>query len=737
VLGSPFRDRFRALHLLVAIAACLIPLSGCATAPLTGGVRPEGRRLVLLLDSSTSMRRTDPSGVGPQGAQLVLGLVGSDDNVGVITYAKDAVVQRPLKAAGTSRGGLQARLSELNRNGITDFAQGLALSRDMLQAGKAPEGSAVILLTDGVPYRGRRRTSGPALAPLLEEFAKRKWRIFALALGDEAATPFLSRIVAATGGAVFPVADADRLAPAFAEVATEALGYLRSERAGREVEVVPHTGRLAFLVRGDSLGAVTGPSAAPATPPPGPATPPGTAGQVEAIETAAGPFRVGLIENPQPGKWSVDAPPDAEVVALMEPSFGFEFVAERPPEQLGSREEGQVAVRLVGSSEGLAKVRGRVLFRAKLTLGADRSLGAPIQLKREGEVFSGKFRAPTVPKETALSIVVEAILAEGGRTFVLKRTRALTVLPGKGKRAPVPLALSLSAERLSGAAWSEGTPPSASLTIQGDPERALTLKSALGTQALAAGGSVTLEVPLRGSSLALSAETEDGATWSGSVALEVTRYRLGGASLTGGLTFPDLAAGAPGGAALPLGLTVTPGELLVETSALKGPSGATLAVSLVDGQLSCQPGRKLPPGLYEGQLALRVAGLSLPAKQVPVRIKLLPAVHAPSAIKLRGRWGWVSTAVEVAWPRGGEVEVSFEPSELRGPAVIHPAYDLRVRPLDGWDGARLGARVRRVALSVFLSSDLPAGAYSGTLVVRRAESREERVEIPVTLTLER
>ena len=733
MLGSPFRDRCRPSHLLVAIAACLIPLSGCATAPLTGGVRPEGRRLVLLLDSSTSMRRTDPSGVGPQGAQLVLGLVGSNDNVGVITYAKDAVVQRPLKAAGTSRGGLQARLSELNRNGITDFAQGLALSRDMLQAGGAPEGSAVILLTDGVPYRGRRRTSGPALAPLLEEFAKRKWRIFALALGDEAATPFLSRIVAATGGAVFPVADADRLAPAFAEVATEALGYLRSEREGREVEVVPHTGRLAFLVRGEELGTVSGPSAGPAA---NPATPPG-AGGVEPIETAAGPFRVGLIENPRPGKWSVAAPAGAEVVALMEPSFGFEFVPERPPERLGSREEGQVAVRLVGSSEGLAKVSGRVLFRAKLTLGADRSLGAPIQLKREGEVFSATFRAPTVPSETALSVVVEAILAEGGRTFVLKRTRALTVLPGKGKRAPVPLALSLSPERLSGAAWSEGAAPSATLTVTGDPERALTLKSSLGSQAIAAGGSATLEVPLRGTSLALRAETEDGATWSGSVALDVTRYRLSGASLAGGLTFPDLAAGAPGGASLPLGLTLTPGELAVETSALQGPSGATLEVSLADGELRCDPGRKLPPGLYEGQLAVRVAGLSLPAKQVPVRIKLLPAVHAPSAIKLRGRWGWVSTAVEVAWPRGGEVEVSFEPSELRGPAVIHPAYDLRVRPLDGWDGALLGARVRRVALSVFLSSDLPAGAYRGTLVVRGAKSREERVEIPVTLTLER
>lgn len=722
-------------HSILAIAMCLLSLSGCAVAPLTGSVRPEGRRLVLLLDSSTSMRRTDPSGVGPQGAQLVLGLVGSDDNVGVITYAKDATVQRSLRAAGTSRGGLQAQLSGLNRNGITDFARGLALSRDMLEAGHAPAGSAVILLTDGVPYRGRRRTSGPALAPLLERFAAKGWRIFAIALGDEAATPFLSRIVAATGGAVFPVANADRLAPAFAEVATEALGYLRSEKAGREVEVVPHTGRLAFLVRGAELGAITGPTApeAPEDSPPA-ASPAG--GTPAPIETAAGPFRVGLVENPQPGKWTIAAPAGAEVVALMEPSFGIEFVASRPPERLGSREKGQIAVRLVGSSEGLAKVRGRVLLRARLTLGAERSLGDPLQLKREGDLFVASFRAPTVPKETALSVVVEAVLAEAGRTFVLKRTRALTVLPGKGKRAPVPLALRLSPERLSATAWSDAPAPSASLTVTGDPERDLTLTSGGRSQALAAGASVTLKVPLSGSALTLAAETPDGASWSGKVPLELTRYRLTGRHL-GGVSFPDLAAGAPGGTTLPLQLGSSPGEVAIATSPLKGPAGATLELTFADGKLRCEPGRELPPGLYQGRLAVRIAGESLPPKQVSVRIKLLPAVHAPSAVKLRGRWGWVSTAVEIAWPRGGEVEVSFEPSELRGPAVIQPAFDLRVQPLDGWDGTHLGARVRRVALSVFLSSDLPAGDYSGTLVVRHAKLAEQQLVIPVTLTLER
>ncbi|MBL4850084.1 MAG: VWA domain-containing protein [Planctomycetes bacterium] len=720
-MGLRLRFRARRRLPIFLIGALVAAGGGCATAPLTGSLNPGGRRLVLLLDSSTSMRRTDPSRVGPQGAQLVLGLVGSDDNVGVITYAKYATVQRPLRAAGTNRGGLQAQLSGLSRNGITDFASGLALSRDMLEAGRAPPGSAVILLTDGVPYRGRRRARGPALKPILDEFASKGWRIFALALGEEAATPFLSRIVAATGGAVFPVADADRLAPAFAEVATEALGYLRAEKAGREVEVVPHTGRLAFLVQGAELGTITGP---------------GEGAAVEPIQTTAGPFQVGLVEDPAAGKWSLDAPAGAEVVALIEPSFGIEFVEGRPPERLGSREEGQIAVRLVGSADGLAKVRGRVHLRARLVLGADRSLGPPLTLKREGDVFQASFRAPTVPKETALSLVVEAVLAEGGRTFVLKRTLALTVLPGEGKRAPVPLALSVNPKGLSGVAWAGDPAPTVDLTVTGDPERGVQLETPLGTRALAPGAKTTLRVPLRGTSLALSAKTEDGATWSARVPVSLTRYRLSGPA-TKGLIFGDVAAGAPGGVSIPLGLTLSPGELALEFSPLAGPAGAKLTVVLEGNTLRCEPGRELPAGDYLGQATVRVVGLSLTAKRIPIRIKLLPAVHAPSAVRLRGRWGWVSTAVEIAWPRGGDVAVSFEPSALRGPAVIQPAFDLRVRPLDGWDGVRLGARTRRVALSVYLSSDLPAGSYTGTLVVLDAKAPKQRLEIPVTLTLER
>ena len=88
-----------------------------------------------------------------------MGLVGSEDNVGAIAYAAHADVRFALQRAGGagSHGALRRSLQDAKRNGITNFAEALDAARAMLEAGKAPRGSPIILLTDGIPYRGRRR----------------------------------------------------------------------------------------------------------------------------------------------------------------------------------------------------------------------------------------------------------------------------------------------------------------------------------------------------------------------------------------------------------------------------------------------------------------------------------------------------------------------------------------------------------------------------------------------------
>ncbi len=710
-----FRDK--RLGASLQLLALLAILSGCASAPLTQALRPAGRRVVLLLDASTSMRKNDPEGIAPLGAQLVLGLVGSDDNVGVITYAASAEVQRPLSPAGTQRQGLGRQLAAVERNGITDFATALERARAMLAAGNAPRGSALILLTDGVPYRGRRRRDGPALKPVLDQLAAKGWRIFAIALGAEAQDPFLARIVAITGGGVFPAARAEELPAAFADVATEALGYLRAERGGRELRVLPHTGRLAVLAQGGVLEGLT------------------HEGQPrEAIRTQAGDFSVGLVEQPEAGQWKVEASQASEVLALLEPRFSLEFVAGKPPERVVAGEEVVVSVRLVGEDDALNEVRDRLLLRAKLSLG-ERALGTPRPLKREGEGFAVSFRAPRVQEESSLSLVVEARIQGGDERFVLRRTRALTVAPADGSTgAPIPLAIGLEPTKVERAAWSDAPAERLQLKLQGDPQRAATLRVAGQQVELDAGASRTLEVPLRAGRVALAAEGPDGARWKGSVQVTLARYALEGPRE---LRLPDLPAGVALTPQL-VELKLSPqGTLQLEAGELRGPGGARLPLALEGNALSVSPAADLPPGDYRGALKLEVEGVAgLAPRELPVSLKLLPPVRAPEPVALRGSWGWTTTPVEVAWPAGSPVEIEIEPSALAGAATIHPELDIRIEPLDGWKGDALGAAPRRFAFSVYLSSDLPAGRYQGQVAVR-AKQGGRRLEIPVTLDLKR
>lgn len=723
--------------ILLLCCGALVFLAGCASQPLVEKVNTQGRRIVLLLDASTSMRRNDPDEVAPLGAQLVAGLVGSEDNLGVITYSSSPVVRLPLRPAGNaiSRRKILRALVGVERNGTTNFALAIEEARLMLAAAKAPRGSSVILVTDGVPYRGRRRakwTEGPSLEEVLAAMAEQGWRIFAIALGKDASTPFLSQIVAKTSGAVFPVASADKLVAAFQEVATEALGYLRAKRGGQQAEVVPHTGRLAFL---------------------GTWTKPGQLGELKhdgkplpeerVIRTPRGKARhaVSLVETPRAGSWSIEGGGADEVIALIEPRFSLEFLANKPPAKVGARGRVPIAVRLVGDPLALRKVGPRLLVRARLELN-DKRYGRGRTLRRNRQqdgVYEGSFRAPFVNKVSSLRVVVEAVLVEGGRPFVMRRTRSLTVRPGDGVSAPKPLELTLSPTKVDVVAWAGDRLGRAAFEIKGDAKREVTVRCGRRSVKVAAGGTGTLRLrlPRRTGTLGFQAESEDEAEWALDVPVTVTTYQLRGPRK---ITLPAAPAGMAVGP-VPFAYTVTPSaKLAVGACTLRGPGGATLRVTSAKGALSAKPAAELPLGTYRGTLPIRlrdVAGLR--PLQVEVSFQLLQPIKPPQPVVLSGSWGWVSTTVEVAWPSANEVPMAIRPGALvAGKARITPDLDIRVRPMEGWSGKRLGAKPRKFALSIFLSSDLPAGSYRGSVAVRSSKTGSPRpLVIPIQLEVKR
>ena len=685
------------------------------------------------------MRENDPDRIALLGGEIVMGLVGSEDNVGAITYSDSADVRWPLQPAGLAvqRQKLRQALKEVERNGITDFARALDRAGDRLEAGGAPRGSSVILLTDGVPYRGRRReVGGVTLESVVESFKTKGWRVFAIALGEEAQTPFLSLLVGKTGGSVFPVSNAGGLLKAFEDVSVEVLGYLRAEREEHDIEVVPHTGRLAFLGRWAS--GTTG-SVAVVTKDgeefPG--------GDVIRTPNGEASFAIALVEQPEPGTWSASLEGANERVSLIEPRFSLEFLPNQPPERVDGRQEVKLGVRLVGDPEAIAKVRSRLLVRAQLELMSkprgrrfvlDPVPGRPFE-------FAATFRAPTVAEESSMRVVVEAVLVEGGRPYVMRRSRSLTVRPATGAGE---LAMSLEPESFHGELWKGQRPRPPTFTFYADPDETATITCGTLSFDLSAAttGTLTPPVSLRTKNLRFQAVGRAGAKWTQVVPVSLTTYSLTGRHRKG-RKLPPTPAGFSTGS-VPLQLGVAPvGSLTFSNGSLRGPGGARLDVSIGPAGLEAHPAEDLPPGQYKGTLEVRVADApALPAKRLPLRIKVLPPLKLPDQIVVKGSWGWASLPVEIAWPAPKAVPVSISVGSLKGQegakgSMIKPDLDIRIVPLDGWKGKLLGTSPRRFALQIYLSSDLPSGDYLGRLGIKATRGGARALSFPVRLKVER
>lgn len=723
-------------------ALCVALLGGCAGPPLVEGVDRAGRHLVLLLDQSTSMRTNDPDDAARAGVDLTLALAGTRDNVAVVTFAAAPDVRVPLGPAGgaAAREASRRSLDGLSRNGVGDVAAGLVRAREVLEAGEAPRGASIVFLTDGVPYRqqrGRRLDGEVTVEEAVAAIAARGWRIVAIALGAEAATPFLSELVASTGGAVVTARSPEDLVKAFESVAIEALGYLRAERGAPRATVLPGTRRLAFLGHfsgSGSVGAVTRDGAALPE-----------AGLVRTPATGSGPFAVALVEQPEPGAWAAELTGARVAAALLEPSFTLDVTAAAAVEA-GAPVE--VTARLAGDPAAIEAARQGLTLRGRIELDWAHA-GAWVELAAADGVARGTLEAPEVKAEAPLSLVVEARTAEG---LTLTRTRALTVRP-RAEAAPqppadpaaAPLAISVEPPSFARRGWTGDRLGSVVLSVRGDPTRAVRVACAGKTLELRPGerGELDVACPEDGR-LEVTAEAvvAEGApagsgppVWRTGVRGDVRRWTFQGA--------PVVLPATPAGVATrpaPVELAVTPDlAMVVSGLVLEGPGGAALAVEQGPDGLVARPPADAPPGRWRGTLEVRASdeALGLRPRTLAVSLDVLPPVKAPDAVALKGDWGWVSRPVELSWPSREEVAVTLTSSALvsEGGARLDPTYDVRLLPLDGWSGETLGLEPRRLAVQVFLSTDLPAGTYRGTLSMTPAG--QGPLEIPVQLEVVR
>ncbi len=106
--------------------------------------------LVLLMDSSGSMRTTDPEEIRKLASQAVITLMSPDDKVAVVEFDSDAKILSSWKSA-SERNDIFRAIREVGKNGShTDFSAGLDKAKELILEAPDDAHKVVLLLSDGI-----------------------------------------------------------------------------------------------------------------------------------------------------------------------------------------------------------------------------------------------------------------------------------------------------------------------------------------------------------------------------------------------------------------------------------------------------------------------------------------------------------------------------------------------------------------------------------------------------------
>jgi uncharacterized protein (TIGR03503 family) len=197
--------------------------------------------VILMLDSSGSMLKTDPKGLRYEGAKILFSFLTESDRLGIVQFAGDAKVVQELEYFSPSKiEESVSRIKAIPNEGVfTDIAQGVKVASELLD--KAPRTDTqrlIVLLSDG------KSEPDPAVSPafartlqliheILPDVKSREAKIFTLALSKEADRAFLAEVATATDGLSWYTQTPEEIHTSFGEL------FLAVKRP----QVVSQTGR--------------------------------------------------------------------------------------------------------------------------------------------------------------------------------------------------------------------------------------------------------------------------------------------------------------------------------------------------------------------------------------------------------------------------------------------------------------------------------------------------------------
>jgi len=207
-------------------SATHVDVEGIASA--FGGVRYLD--IMFVMDTSGSLRRSDPSDFRAQGA---IGLVQnlspkSDIKIGVVSFSRKSNTAQPLTS---DRDAVIDALRALPRNGSTNIAGGITAALSELEANGRPGATQIIMLfTDGMSSKNKAYDAAV-------EATKKGVTIQSLMLGrDKTGSTIMDTIAWATGGTFLPISDPSKLPEAFLSLRTTGVDSVTLSVNGSEPE---------------------------------------------------------------------------------------------------------------------------------------------------------------------------------------------------------------------------------------------------------------------------------------------------------------------------------------------------------------------------------------------------------------------------------------------------------------------------------------------------------------------
>jgi Mg-chelatase subunit ChlD len=207
-------SKFKTLSARFSIRACQFSVLTLCAALVWPSARAEQpvAQVILLMDTSGSMKKSDPHFLRTDAARLFISLLTEWDQVGIVAFStRSRLLAHPLRVTPTNRDLLLEAVSRVDSQGLhTNLHDALREGLEelsMLQRGEAVP--MVILMTDGVMDSGDREQDRLLLediqAHLIPHYRDRGAKVHTVAFTDYSDSQLLSELAESTGG-LFQVA---------------------------------------------------------------------------------------------------------------------------------------------------------------------------------------------------------------------------------------------------------------------------------------------------------------------------------------------------------------------------------------------------------------------------------------------------------------------------------------------------------------------------------------------------